>query len=114
MPSISAGLFLGNAARRLSRPTRCSGSQGPTVRKKAAAKFAMRSGSNLAMALSTTTASALMTALAARLSLKATIGHSTQTRGKSQNPQHNLPKYLPLSNPRQAGLKFEKRQFEVD
>src|SRR5215467_10389014 len=73
MASISAAGFSGNAALRFSRPTRCSGNQGPTVRIKAATKFASRTGSIRPIISRSDTAMAPTVASAARLSRNPTL-----------------------------------------
>jgi hypothetical protein len=56
--SISASGFCGKAARKFSRPTRCSGSKGPIRRMKPPMKFAVRLRSSRLIALKRLTTNA--------------------------------------------------------
>src|SRR6185295_4378325 len=126
--SISSGVLSGNAAARLARPTRCSGSHGPIVRSMRPSMFAMRwrftARRHFRIATANQPTSASKPALR-RPPARRRVGvlmRRTATRGdervrdaRSWSERHDdLAEHLPAFEPRQAALEIGERDFGVD
>src|SRR6185369_3681108 len=110
--SISAGDFSGNAAVRLARPIRCSGSHGPTPRITRPARFAMVPTSTSRMTRSSCTVRKPNTASPVRRSHDPRLRLPPAIGGLELD--HDLAEHLAAFQPRDAAFKIGEAEFGVD
>src|SRR5229473_8107437 len=113
MVSISAAPLSGKAARRLSRPVRCSGSHGPIVRMKAPATLLTAMRSQRRMPASSSATSHPATAFAAALR-RPNINRRHCSQVMSLEVHDDLAEHLPGFEACEAALEVGKRDLGVN
>src|SRR3954453_15584053 len=113
MFSISSGDFSGNAARKFSRPTLCSGNHGPTSRIRPPAKFAMRLRLMRRRTANVPTISQPRTRSKPRLSGSSAFGLLRRAIGRLER-HDDLAENLSAFEPLQPFLEFRERHLDID